>query len=117
VAAKRDKGHRPSLSRDTLQHRLSKARRRILKAQELLEIPGLGDNTVTGLVMLFHPNDFAIYNQQSKRALKWLGRPMDTLEAFQKSIGEISAELGAADFLELDWFLYNRVQAASEVMT
>jgi hypothetical protein len=86
----------------------------IAKAQELLEIPGLGDNTVTGLVMLFHPNDFAIYNQQSKRALKWLGRPMDTLEAFQKSIGEISAELGAADFLELDWFLYNRVQAASE---
>jgi hypothetical protein len=84
------------------------------KAQELVEIPGFGDNTATGLVMLFHPDEFAIYNRQSQRALKRLGRPMDTLEAFQRSIAGIRAELSATDYLELDWFLYNRVQAASE---
>jgi MoxR-like ATPase len=82
----------------------------LAKAQEILEIPGLGDNTATGLVMMFHPTEFAIYNQQSKKALQRLGRPIDTLEIFQRHIAEIRQEVGAADFLELDWFLYNTVQ-------
>jgi MoxR-like ATPase len=76
------------------------------QAQEMLEIKGFGPNISTGLVMAFHPNDFAIYNAPSREALRQLGYEESTLEAFEVSMGTLKEELGADDFLELDLFLY-----------
>jgi hypothetical protein len=78
----------------------------ISKAEKLMELPGFGENISTGLVMMFHPADFGIYNQKSKEAVKILGRDAGTLEAFEKAIDQVKNILGAEDFLELDWFFY-----------
>lgn len=44
------------------------------KAKRLIqEIDGFGDNIATGLVMMFHPQEFAIYNQASRNATRLLG--------------------------------------------
>lgn len=76
------------------------------KAHQIIEIPHFGRNIATGLVMVFHPTEFAIYNEQSEGALRKLGYDASTLEVFQESARELKEELGAEDFLELDWFLY-----------
>ncbi len=77
------------------------------KAKRIMNIPGFGPNIGTGLVMVFHPNEFAIYNKQSIEALtKYVGYDASSLEQFQKSVHRLKEELGAEDFLELDWFLY-----------
>ena len=76
------------------------------KARKICSIAGFGENTATGLVMLFHPNQFAIWNAQSKAALTKLGYECETLEACQQSVRKLRDELGADDFLELDWFLF-----------
>jgi 5-methylcytosine-specific restriction enzyme B len=56
------------------------------KVNNLIEIKGFGENIATGLVMLFHPDEFVIYNSQSVGALRKLGYSPDTLEDFQKDI-------------------------------
>ena len=76
------------------------------KAREVMEVPGFGRNSATGMVMLFHPTEFAIYNKPSSGALQYLGRETETLEAFQKEVTRLKELVGAEDFLELDWFLY-----------
>ncbi|WP_235600467.1 McrB family protein [Aeribacillus pallidus] len=76
------------------------------KVKNLVDIKGFGENIATGLVMVFHPDEFAIYNSQSIKALKKLGFSPDTLEAFQKDIAHLKETLHAADFIELDWYLY-----------
>jgi len=76
------------------------------KVEGVLKIRGFGPNITTGLVMLFHPDEFAICNKQSKGALSLLGHRTDPLDEFQKSIRSLRDKLGATDFLELDWFLY-----------
>jgi MoxR-like ATPase len=75
-------------------------------AQQLEKLTGFGPNISTGLVMVFHPNDFAIYNQKSQEAVEKLGCNSGTLKEFQDSMGQLKQLLGAEDFLELDWFLY-----------
>lgn len=76
------------------------------KAQQIQTVPGFGSNWATGLTMLYHPQEFAIWNAQSKGALKKLGYDCEDLATFQSSISQLREEVGASDFLELDWFLY-----------
>lgn len=76
------------------------------KAQAVCDIRGFGPNIGSGLVMLLHPNEFAIWNKQSKEAMSTLGHRIEPLEEFQNSIRSLRDTLGAKDFLELDWFLY-----------
>jgi MoxR-like ATPase len=76
------------------------------KAEQLLAVRGFGNNVATGLVMMFHPDRFAIQNKQSEAALDILGIPVGSLKEFQETVGQLRTELEAGDFLELDWFLY-----------
>ena len=78
------------------------------KATRLVAIKGFGRNIATGLVMIFHPDDFAIYNEISQQAYTDLGFDASSLEQFERSAGELKDSLGADDYLELDWFLYPR---------
>ena len=76
------------------------------QAEEISKLLGFGPNISTGLVMMFHPSDFAIYNQKSKKAIEMLGGEAGNLESFEKHAEQLKNNLGAEDFLELDWFLY-----------
>lgn len=76
------------------------------KARRILEIPGFGDNSATGLVMVFHPDSFAIYNMRSRGGVEKLGHDAHSLEVFEDTAWLLREGLGADDFLELDWFLY-----------
>ena len=78
----------------------------IEKAKQIRAIPGFGFNMATGMVMVYHPDEFAIWNKQSKAALKKLGYDASDLSSFQASVRTLREDLGADDFLELDWFLY-----------
>ena len=78
----------------------------IKKAKQIMRLPGFGRNTATGLAMLFHPNELAIYNKASTQSMISLGRETGTLESFQKEASRLKSLLGADDYLELDWFLY-----------
>jgi hypothetical protein len=76
------------------------------KARALLELPGFGPNTATGLVMVFHPDRFALWNQVSRRVVASLDGETNDLTAFERDVGAIREALGGEDFLELDWFFY-----------
>lgn len=76
------------------------------KARAIQQIHSFGMGTATGAVMMFHPAQFAVYNEQSKEALRRLGYEAGKLEAFERSAQELKELLGADDFLELDLFLY-----------
>ena len=78
------------------------------KAKAVDDIPGFGWNTATGMVMVYHPDSFAIYNEQSKKAVADLGYQASTLESFEASVSDLKNRVGAHDFIELDWFLYIR---------
>lgn len=71
-----------------------------------MEIPGFGPNAATGLVLVFHPGEFSIWNEVSKAVVgSWGGRTAP-LAAFQEDVNAVREELKADDFLELDWFFY-----------
>lgn len=76
------------------------------KAQQVENISGFGRNSASGLAMLFHAQDVAIYNKASESAMGKLGLPCGTMDEFQASASKLRQGLGAKDFLELDWFLY-----------
>ncbi len=76
------------------------------KTEQICAVPGFGPNIATGLVMVYHPDEFAIWNKQSKGALAKLGCKVEPLSAFQDSVTKLRVELGAEDFIELDWFLF-----------
>lgn len=78
----------------------------INKAKQITEISGFGNNIATGLVMVFHPNEFAIWNSPSGSAISKLGFHAADLESFQNVVSDIRKGLGADDFLELDYFFY-----------
>ncbi|MGV8080959.1 MAG: McrB family protein [Syntrophales bacterium] len=79
----------------------------IEKTKRLIQkVKGFGPNVSSGLVMMFHPEKFAIYNQASQDATRLLGFPTDSLESFQEVVTQLKEMLGCADYLELDWFLY-----------
>ncbi len=80
------------------------------KALRIWEVRYFGPNLSTGLVMLYHPHEFALFNTQSLPGVQKLGfqvgplRPGE-LEHFEAVVDSLRRELGAADFLELDEFL------------
>lgn len=76
------------------------------KAKQIQDVPGFGANMATGLVMVMHPEQFAIANKQSKSALTELGFDVSQPSAFQDVARMLRDELGASDFIELDWFLF-----------
>jgi hypothetical protein len=79
------------------------------KAEEIKDIYGFGENNATGLVMVLHPDEFALVNPVSKGELKKLGVNLTNsvpLDRIQHALHELKETLGAEDFLELDWFLY-----------
>jgi MoxR-like ATPase len=81
----------------------------IEKAAAIMPIPGFGPNIATGLVMVFHPDAFALCNGPSRESLYALGLPMGNesdLVTFERSAAELQAQVEAEDFIELDWFLY-----------
>jgi hypothetical protein len=88
----------------------------LAKAEQLVAIPGFGPNVSTGLVLVFHPSEFTLWNEVSRAVVgSWDGRTAP-LAAFEEDAEAIRAALGADDFLELDWFFYlsNRERRASE---
>ena len=76
------------------------------KANAVQGIPGFGRNSATGLTMVFHPSEFCTYNSVSHGVLEAAGYPVSTVEDFERSAAALRDELGAEDFLELDYFLY-----------
>jgi hypothetical protein len=76
------------------------------KAEQIDSIPGFGSNITTGLVMLYHPTELAIYNEQSKAAMQKVGYDAGTLREFEAAVHQLREQLDAVDFMELDWFLY-----------
>src|SRR5262249_34450547 len=76
------------------------------KAEKISELSGFGPGTATGLVMLAHPTEFAIWNQASKAAFKKVGVQASGLAHFQDAARTLRDRLKADDFLQLDWFLY-----------
>lgn len=76
------------------------------KALALLELKGFGENTATGLVLLFHPTEYALCNKVSAGVVASLGMSADDLDDFQQSALALKTQLGAEDYLELDHFLW-----------
>ena len=85
------------------------------KVRRIEAVKGFGPATATGLVTIFHPDEFAIYNKQSKGALDKLGLDTSTLETFQQETRNLKEMLGAEDYLELDNFLLHINQGWIEV--
>lgn len=75
------------------------------KARHLESLPGFGQSLATGLVMIFHPDAFALRHEESVDNVMRLGYAADTAASFQAAVQDLKSLLGAADFLELDWFL------------
>ena len=79
------------------------------KAKALKAIYGFGENNATGLVMIFHPNEFALINPVSRGMLKKLGfnvTDSTSMDTIQQELFSLKEALGAEDYLELDWFMY-----------
>ena len=76
------------------------------KAQRIDDLPGFGDCAATGLTMLAHPGEFAIYNRPSVATITALGLSAESLSEFQASAKSLRSRVGADDYIELDWFMY-----------
>jgi MoxR-like ATPase len=76
------------------------------KFRTMLEIPGFGPNSASGLVMVFHPKEFGMFNKPSESAVHSVGYIGKPVENFEQSLKEIANIVQTDDFLELDWFLY-----------
>lgn len=84
-------------------------------AQQLKTVPGFGFTNATGLLMVFHPDEFALWDAPSKGAFSKLHLPYKTLTQFQENAANLKSRLGADDFLELDWFLYQINRGVIEI--
>lgn len=89
----------------------------IEKAKQIRSIPGFGFNMATGLVMVYHPDQFAIWNKQAKEVWKKLGYDASDLSSYQAAVRTLREDLQADDFLELDWFLYLINQGVIQIGT
>lgn len=79
------------------------------KAHQIATISGFGEGNATGLVMMFHPDEFALVNSVSRGILKKLGVNLTSStssQVIQSELHSLKEALGASDFLEFDWFLY-----------
>lgn len=79
------------------------------KASRIDAISGFGEGNATGLVMIFHPGEFALVNKVTRGILKKLGVNLPSSrssQVIQSEMRSLKEGLGASDFLELDLFLY-----------
>ncbi len=75
------------------------------KVSELTKLPGLGQSTATGFVMLAHPDQLLVENAVTKEAFQKLGLPSKG-SLIGHYAGPLKDAVGAEDYLELDAFLY-----------
>jgi MoxR-like ATPase len=75
-------------------------------ARRLMTITGIGENAGTGIAMLLRPTEVALMNAVSRPTLARWGLAVGTFDAFQAAAARTRDLLGAADFIELDLFLY-----------
>ncbi len=78
----------------------------INKTKKIASLKGFGENSASGLVMVLHRDEFGIYNGRSKKALNKLGYEHHDLESFEQQLSNLKRDVGAEDYIELDWFLY-----------
>ena len=71
-----------------------------------MDVAGFGNNIATGLVMVFHPDEFAIWNGPSSSAISKLGFHAADLRSFENVVAHIRMGLGADDYIELDYFFF-----------
>ncbi|MHC0037942.1 McrB family protein [Pseudoneobacillus sp. C159] len=76
------------------------------KVKAMCKIKGFGFNIATGLAMVYHPNDFALFNSESKQAISSLGYQFANLDEFMSCIAEVKDMVKAENYIELDAFLY-----------
>jgi len=79
------------------------------KATAIGDVYGFGPNNATGLVMIFHPEEFSIVNKITRDALGKIHIGLAaqiSLEHIMTILYDLKKFLGAQDFLELDWFLF-----------
>ena len=76
------------------------------KERGVEQIDGFGHSTASGLVMVFHPHEFMMWNGPSKEAFKRIGLSFHSLSAFQDNAANLLRQLGADDFFELDRFIH-----------
>lgn len=76
------------------------------KAAQIRAVDGFGQSISTGLVMLFHPDEFAVLNRQSQGALERLEIEVEDLLDFEQQVAKLKEVVRAEDYLELDHFLY-----------
>jgi DNA polymerase III delta prime subunit len=84
------------------------------KANKILEenIGSFGPKITTGLVMLFHPTDYLIYDKKDFKTIDIFKKlnngkklPLEDFQAIAKSLRRKEA-LDAEDFIEMYWFFY-----------
>jgi len=76
------------------------------KATQIADVSGFGRNVTTGLCMVYHPDDVALYNNKSTAGVQKLGYKIKDSEEFEELAKHLKHGLEADDYLQLDWFLY-----------
>jgi MoxR-like ATPase len=79
------------------------------KVTAISDVYGFGSNNATGLVMVFHPEEFPLINSVTREILARLNvedHELKSIDAVREKLQSLKTFLGAKDFLELDWFLY-----------
>ena len=67
--------------------------------------------------MLFHASEFAVFNDAAKRQMAFLNHPTPDVLTYQDRLSQIREALEVPDFLELDWFLFQYVNAEEHEAT
>lgn len=112
---KSSKEAKAALIRQALRILIEPSSNLLQKTREMEKIKGFGRNITTGLVMMFHPETFCLYNKRSERWLSELGYDVKPLEQFEQSAESLRRALELEDFLEQDSFLDNLVTNSPEV--
>lgn len=81
------------------------------KTKRITQISGFGLGSSNFLVMVAEPTAWALDNEQARSGIKRLGLPAADANELQVSASRLRSELQAADFIELDLFLYQLNQA------
>ncbi len=92
------------------------------RAKQIAKLPGFGPGAAGMLVMIAHPDGWALDNDQSRGGLRRLGFAVNTSTDVQVTVSQLRETLGASDLIELDLFLYMLNQrpqpdVATEIIT
>ena len=75
------------------------------RAKQIAKLPGFGPGAAGMLVMIAHPDGWALDNDQSRGGLRRLGFAVNTSTDVQVTVSQLRETLGASDLIELDLFL------------